>query len=50
VPPDDPSDVRQRLTQAVTRLGFPDLDLTTLFTESVPTSEIDRLLERLNLG
>lgn len=42
------SDARQVLTQAVTRLGFPDLDLEGLFRESVPApSEVDTLLARL---
>jgi hypothetical protein len=44
----DPSDALQALTQAVTRMGFPDLDLGGLFEEYSPTSdEIAALLVRL---
>jgi hypothetical protein len=46
--PLDPSDARQALTQAATRLGFPDLDFDALFTESLPApNELDALLARL---
>jgi DnaB-like helicase N terminal domain len=42
------SDTRQALTQAVTRMGFPDLDLDGLFEEYSPAAdEIAGLLDRL---
>jgi hypothetical protein len=42
------SDARQALTQAVTRMGFPDMDLRELFEEGCPTpEEIPVLLARL---
>lgn len=44
----DSSDARQTLTQAVTRLGFPDVDVTSLFSERAPTpDEITGLLNFL---
>jgi hypothetical protein len=49
MPTVDPSDTLQALTQAVTRMGFPDLDLGGLFFEEYsPTSdEIASLVGRL---
>jgi hypothetical protein len=39
---------KQELTQAVTRLGFPDVDLDWLFSEPpIAKNEIQDLLERL---
>lgn len=44
----DLSEARQTLTQAVTKLGFPDLDLEALLSESLPAaSEIHALLALL---
>jgi hypothetical protein len=41
-------DALQALTQAVTRMGFPDLDLGDLFKEYLPTTdELTSLLARL---
>jgi hypothetical protein len=34
-----PSDLRQALIQAITRMGFPDLDLSELFEEYNPTQD-----------
>ena len=48
MPAVDPADARQALTQAVTRLGFPDVDLDSLFTLSPPKpAEVAALLELL---
>jgi hypothetical protein len=48
MPAADSSDARQALTQAVTRLGFPDLELSEFFKEYSPTAdEIAALLARL---
>jgi hypothetical protein len=48
LPPLDASEMFPALTQAVTRLGFPDLDLSDLFTERALSKEaIASLLDRL---
>ena len=48
LPPMDHADKFPALTQRVTRLGFPDLDLSSLFKEKLPAiDEIDLLLSRL---
>jgi hypothetical protein len=47
-PEADTSDALQRLTQAVTRMGFPDLDLSELFRKYSPVpNELALLLARL---
>jgi hypothetical protein len=44
----DPASLRQALTQAVTRMGFPDVDVEWLFTEHPPApDEIPGLLNLL---
>jgi replicative DNA helicase len=44
----DWGDARHTLTEAVTRLGFPDMELAWLFSERAPTkNEVAALLERL---
>jgi hypothetical protein len=35
----DSADARQTLTQAVTRLGFPDVDIASLFSQRAPAPE-----------
>lgn len=35
----EPADIRATLAQAVTRLGFPDMDLDSLFDTPAPTPE-----------
>ena len=46
----DPPDAHRELTQAATRLGFPDLDFAALFAEPLPEpGEIDSLLARLEV-
>jgi hypothetical protein len=48
IPPVECADARLTLTQAVARLGFPDLELSFLFNDPLPTpGEIAALLERL---
>jgi replicative DNA helicase len=48
LPPMDHADTLQALTQAVTRMGFPDLDLSELFKEYSPTpDELTALVSRL---
>jgi len=48
IPPIDWPHAKQQLTQAVTRLGFPDVDIDWLFIEPPATEgEIRELLERL---
>jgi hypothetical protein len=44
----DSADARQTLTQAVTRLGFPDVDVASLFSARAPApDEITALLNSL---
>ena len=48
IAPADATDLREALTQAVTRLGFPDVDLDPLFDPPKPTEEeITALLDRI---
>jgi hypothetical protein len=48
MPAADSSDARQALTQAVTRMGFPDVELDEFFkTYSPAPDEIAALLARL---
>jgi hypothetical protein len=47
VPPMDSAEMPQALMQAVTRLGFPDLEFGWLFTEVPAENSIPALLESL---
>jgi hypothetical protein len=48
MPAVDCADIRETLALAVTRMGFPDVDLDPLFSTLPPTpAEVALLLERL---